>query len=121
VLTKILITLGVIIVVAMVFRTKRLPPGQAAAQTAAQDDTGIKPRTVAYALAGVAVLASIFFYYLKYTNDHQVMLIRVTSAANGQIVTYEAYRSDIKGKSFQTIDGRQVTIGDAERFEVLTR
>jgi hypothetical protein len=34
------------------------------------------------------------------------------------VATYRAYRSDVRGRRFATLDGRQVTIADSERIEI---
>lgn len=120
-LTKIAVTLAVIVIVSLVFKNKRpdLPRQQAAAEAEDGDKPGMKPQTIAYIIVGAIVLTGLLFWILDYKDDNRVMDIRITNPGTGQVETYQAHQKDIKGKTFTTLDGRQVTIGDSERFEIL--
>lgn len=119
-LTKIAITLAVIVIVSLVFKNKRPDlPRQQAAASETEDKPGMKSQTIAYIIVGAIVLTGILFWVLDYRDDNRVMDIRITNPGTGQVETYQAHQKDIKGKTFTTLDGRQVTIGDSERFEIL--
>lgn len=120
-LTKIAVTLAVIIIVSIVFKTKRpnLPVRQQAQADSEAEPSGMKPQTIAYIIVAAIVVTGIAFWILDYRDDHRVMDIRITNPGTGKVETYQAHQQDIKGKTFTTLDGRQVTIGDSERFEIL--
>jgi hypothetical protein len=44
--------------------------------------------------------------------------VRVINANTGAVVTYQVSPKDVTGRSFQTLDGRRVTLADVERMEV---
>lgn len=128
-LTKILFTLGVMVLVGLIFRTnnsnnqnqtRRGRGSNSGEKTADDENGGPSNATIAYAIVGFVLLASVFFFYLGYKDNHIIMDIRVTNPGNGEVVVYQAYKQDIDGRKFTTLDGREVTIGSAERFEVTT-
>jgi hypothetical protein len=43
----------------------------------------------------------------------------VINIDSGQSATYRAYRGDVEGRRFETLDGRIVTLADAERMELV--
>jgi len=120
-LTKLLLTVAVIVVVSLVFRNQRVPVVKRAEQARTQPDTGIKTHTVAYAIVGLIVCFAAIFWFLDWRESHRIFNIDVTSASGGQSVRYQAYQKDIKGKNFKTLDGREVTVGDSERIEMIAR
>jgi hypothetical protein len=46
------------------------------------------------------------------------MTIRVINTSTGEIGSYRAYQSMIRGRSFVTLDGRTITVSNAERVEI---
>ncbi len=120
-LTKLLITIAVIVIVSLVFRNQRVPVVSKAEPVRKESDKGIKTHTVAYAIVGIIVFIGILFWVLDWRESHRIINIDVTSAATGDSVRYQAYQKDIKGKQFVTLDGRTVTVGDSERIEMIAR
>ncbi len=118
-LTKIAVTLAVIVIVSLVFKNKRPDLPRQQAETDGEQKSGMKSQTIAYIIVGAIVLTGLLFWILDYRDDRRVMDIRITNPGTGKVESYQAYQMDIKGKTFITLDGRQVTIGDSERFEIL--
>lgn len=117
-LTKVLFTLAVIIVIALVFRHK----GEKAAANAprkvkAQDQGGINSRTVIYSLLGLILAISALLFVLHWQDQHEIVNIEVTDGS-GNTVAYQAYKKSIEGRQFTTLDGRKVTLGDNDRVEM---
>jgi hypothetical protein len=115
-LTKVFFTLAVIIVVALVFRTKQ------AAQTApapkqSSDQGSLSTRIVAYFILGALVVISITVFVVDYRSDNQIIDIRVI-AEDGIGTMYQARQKSIKGRRFVTLDGKQVTLGESDRIEI---
>lgn len=115
-LVKILFTLLVIIVVALVFRTK-----QGASQSVSANDPvdtrSLPPRMVAYGLVGVLMLVSVAIFVIKYQSDNRIVNISVI-AKDGESTLYQARHKDIKGRQFLTLDGKQVALGESDRVEM---
>jgi len=74
---------------------------------------------VVYTVAGILALASGVVYYFKWQSDNTILTIRVISSQHEDPFTYKARQKDIKGRTFTTLDGLVVTLGDADRIELL--
>ena len=115
-LTKIFFTLAVIIVVALVFRTKqarKMPP----APPETSEQGSLSTRIVAYLILGVLAVISITVFVVDYRSDNQIINIRVI-AEDGIGTMYQARQKSIKGRRFVTLDGKQVTLGESDRIEI---
>ena len=119
-LTKILFTLAVILVVALVFRVKNTP-AKAAKPAAAQTQNskgGVSAAMVAYTLLGLVIAISALVFVLHWQDQHQVIDIQVTNS-QGNALKYQAYKKAIEGRRFTTIDGVSVDLADSDRIEIL--
>ena len=116
-LTKILFTLAVILVVALVFRVKNTPGKPAAAQTQNRKG-GVSAAMVAYTLLGLVIAISALVFVLHWQDQHQVIDIQVTNS-QGNALKYQAYKKAIEGRRFTTIDGVSVDLADSDRIEIL--
>lgn len=112
-LTKIFFTLVVIIIVALVFRTKNAPK----VVKAAEQEGSLSVRTVAYFIIAALIIISSTVFYFKYRSDNTIVNIKVISE-DGTSTVYQAYQKSIKGRQFQTLDQRQVTLGESDRVEM---
>jgi len=119
-LTKILFTVIVIVGVAIFYRQKaekqNLDRAKQAESTVAE--ASISPRTLAYILIAVLVFISIVVFAFSWQRANQVINIRVT-AESGDVITYQAYQKDIKGRSFISLSGSQITLGESDRVEMI--
>jgi hypothetical protein len=57
------------------------------------------------------------FLYQQWRDAYQVVTLRVVDSRSGHAATYQAYRGDIEGRSFRTLDGRTITLAEVERLE----
>ncbi|SCZ61696.1 hypothetical protein [Thiohalomonas denitrificans] len=68
----------------------------------------------------LAVLGvSAFVFWLEWEAEHQVFTVRVIDTRSGEVRQYPVYRDAVSNRSFQTIDGRRVTLADVERMELV--
>jgi hypothetical protein len=77
-------------------------------------------RTVRLALwffVAMTVMGGLVYAWWEWQAAHRILDIRVIGSG-GEVATYRAYRSDVRGRRFATLDGRQVTIADSERIEI---
>ena len=115
-LTKILFTLVVIIVVALVFKTKTASKARVVeAPEPAEGSLSVK--TVAYLIVGILVIISATIFVFKYQSDNRIVNIRVI-AEDGTSTVYQARQKEIKGRHFLTLDNKQVTLGESDRIEM---
>ncbi len=119
-LTKLLFTVAVIIVVLLVYQARFRPVSEAVRKAKSEPLFAHKPsKWVIYTVAGILALSSGVVYYFKWQSDNTILTIRVISSQQEQPFTYKARQKDIKGRTFTTLDGRVVKLGDAERIELL--
>ena len=120
---KILFTIGVILVVALIWRTRH--PAQASANA---EPRLINPRTQrGWPMKGLAIgaialmlLASGFLLYDHWRDSAEVIFIRVVDAPSGRATEYRAQRGDIQDREFVTTDGRRIVLAETERLETST-
>jgi Na+/H+ antiporter NhaC len=113
-LTKIIFTLIVIVIVALVFRNKQA--SRPAEKVQPTDVGSLSTRTVAYCILALLITISITVFIFSYRADNQIITIRVISE-DGNSTIYQAKQKFIKGRQFQTLDGTQVSLGESDRIE----
>ena len=120
-LLKVLFTLAVILAVAVIFRVKnqplKPPPPDA---TTDRSGAGVSSRAVIYTLLGLIIAISILVFVLHWSDQRQIINIRVTNI-QGETINYQAYRKTIEGRRFTTLDGVDVTLGANDRVEMLNQ
>jgi hypothetical protein len=126
VITKIFFTMLVIIVVGMIFRSQNQGKDQSKASAHSgknkpdktpDEPASLAPRTVAYLLVGLLIIVSGVVYYFSWSDSNQLVTLRVISAG-GTLSEYQAYRKDIKGREFNSIDGTYIRLADTDRLEM---
>ena len=119
--TKLLLTLGVILIVVMVVRGQTQPPKGAAAKPSPPPPSKSKPSTTritAWTLVGVFVTLTLAYSAWQWLGTREVVSVRVVNANTGTGIRYRAYRGDIGEHGFTTIDGRSISLAEIERLEV---
>lgn len=114
-LSKILFTLAVIAAVVLLFRLRARPVPQA---EAAPDETAQGFRWLALLAVGLMILGSAYFIWQTWRDASEVLVLKVVDTRSGHVTEYRAYRSDLDGRSFRTLDGRRITLAETERLEV---
>ena len=115
-LTKILFTLAVIIVVTIIFRVKTTK-GQPVTE-AVIARSGVSAAVVAYTLLGLVLAISALVFVLHWQDQREIISIQVTGG-QGETTRYQAYKKDIDGRRFTTIEGRAVDLAASDRIEIL--
>ncbi len=119
-LTKILFTVIVIVIVLLVYQTRFKPVARTVQKMRPGDSTFVKPsKWVIYSVVFVLALASGVVYFFKWQNDNSIITIHVVSVDREEPAIYKALQKNIKGRTFTTLDGRIVTLGDSDRIEIL--
>lgn len=75
-------------------------------------------RLGAYGLLVIMLGGAGFYLYHQWRDAYQVVKVRVIDTRSGQTVVYQAYKGDVAGRSFQTVDGRTVALAEVERLEL---
>jgi hypothetical protein len=124
--TKILFTVLIIAGILLYVRrqeTKRSPEPATQASSSPSPQTLTRtpsrlPLIAAYTALVLTLAIGGLFYYLNWKEDHRVMTIRVINTSTGEIDSYQAYQSMVRGRSFVTLDGRTITVSNAARIEI---
>ena len=122
-LTKIFLTLLVLVGAIMVMRNRQATVAQQSRQGAAQaaqareDKVLTRILIIAFVVTMLVIGGGVFYW--QWQASHEVLEIKVINGSTGQVTTYQAYQDALKGRSFKTLDGRSITVGDSERIEVM--
>jgi hypothetical protein len=120
---KILFTLAVILLVALIWRTRQpVRPVDASPRL-------INPRRsrrfeafryLAVGIVAVLLAASVYLLYDHWRERHEVVVVRVIDASSGRSSDYRVRRGDIGDRRFVTEDGREIVLAETERLETST-
>lgn len=119
-LTKLLLTIGVIVAVVLIFRTHRPTPAQPPRpqSTATGRPALSATRLSAWLLIAVIVGITLAATAWQWFQTEDVMTVRVINSNTGDSVSYQVYRHDAGARRFQTVDGRTITVAEVERMEI---
>lgn len=120
---KLLLTLLVVVVALAVLRARgrsRVAPVRVVGSTEPLRVATPLVRTIAYVVAAVLLLTAGWTYYLHWQEGREEVTVRVINTRTGEAVDYRARRGGLRSHTFETLDGRTVTIADVERIEVLS-
>lgn len=117
-LTKILFTALVIFSVYAFYRLKRRVPIEKTRAKQAAQSSPVGRYTAYGFVAMLLVVSSIVFLY-QWQQAHKIVTIRVIDGNSGNVTVYKAYRKSIKGSRFESLDGKSVVLGEAERVEYI--
>ena len=118
--TKILLTLGVIVLCLMILPRR----GPSKLKTVVNPQT-LRNRKImrnaALAFMGVMVLTAGAMIYLEVDKRNAVVTVHVINTQSGDSKSYRVQKSDIHSDGFTTTDGVQVFVAGVERIEIETR
>ncbi|WP_308443277.1 MULTISPECIES: hypothetical protein [unclassified Shewanella] len=115
VLTKILITL-LIIVGAMVYMRKPREKGVRASTK--ELGKNIKLRIVAYVLIGLSLTATSAYWYWDWSDGNKVVSVTIVSPMSNESVVYQVRKKDIASNEITTINGIRIRLSNQERIIV---
>lgn len=120
---KVLFTLGVILLVALIWRTRQSPGPQAGNGPRLINPPAARRapwRGLAVVTVFLMILASGLLLYDYWLDRSEVLVIQVVDATTGRSIEYRARRGDIDDRTFLTTDGRRVVLAETERLETTT-
>lgn len=120
---KILFTLGVILVVYLIWRTRNpvLPQRDISPRVINPPPERRRPlRLLAVVAAALMLTASALLLYDYWRDNNEVIVIRVIDAGSGTVTEYRARRGEIGDREFVSLDGRRVVLAETERLETST-
>lgn len=120
---KVLFTIAVILVVALIWRTRapRRPGGRPPPRLINPVPARRWPlKGLAIAVVALMLLTSAYLLYEHWRDSSEVIFIRVVDAGSGRTAEYQAQRGDIRDREFITTDGRRIVLAETERLETST-
>ena len=123
-LTKIaftlLIIIGAIVYVRIRARNRALAPMAPPLPRPARSE---RPRLTYYFAIGlltIMLLGAGYYLFQMWFDDSRIITVRVINSNTGSVTSYEVRKGDVEaGKgTFQTVDGRTVTLAAVERLEM---
>jgi hypothetical protein len=121
---KVLFTIGVILVVALIWRTRTPrraiggPPSRVINNLPSERRWPLKG--IALGVVALMLITSAYLLYQHWLDSNEIIFIRVVDARSGHATEYRAQRGDIQDREFITTDGRRVVLAETERLETST-
>lgn len=115
-ITKILLTIAVIVIVMLVFRGKS--SRRTGPQTVTVNDNTRALKIAAVITVGVMIAGAALWALTSWRDATEIVTVRVVNSQTGDAVVYQAHRNDIDERSFRTVKGVRVMLADTERLEV---
>ena len=117
-LTKILVTLLVIIGAIVYLRRGR---GNKVSRSAAMAETEKYPffsRAIIYAMIAMSMLATAGYWGWSLYDDNTVVDVTISSPIEAMTASYKVRKKDIEAKKITTIDGIQIRLSNQERLTI---
>ena len=121
-LTKLLLTIGVIIGCLWMLssrREKTEPKLKTIANPEAQQRQKLL-RMGAWSFMALMVIAAVVMISVEMWDQNKVVTVHVINTQSGVRISYQARREDVQGSSFTTVEGRQIFTAGIERIEIET-
>ena len=119
-ISKILLTLGVILVCLWLLSTRNKPELRTIPNPAEQGRRK-QLRLAAFAFMGIMIAVALATVYFELDERSAVVTVHVINTQSGVKKSYRAERSEIHSDGFTTLDGIQVFVAEVERIEIEAR
>lgn len=120
-LTKILLTLTVIVVCVLVISARRNKPkggGTGIAVNKEALERQKQLRQAAWIFMGVMVVAAGTMMTVELWDKNALVTVHVINTQSGERMSYQARREDVSQNSFTTVEGRRIFTAGVERIEI---
>ena len=119
-ISKILITLGVIVACMMMLSARAKPKLKTIPNPAVERNKKLM-RNSAFAFMGVMAIAASVMIYLEVDNRNAVVTVNVINTQSGSSKSYRVMKNDIHSDGLTTTEGVQVFVAGIERIEIESR
>ncbi len=72
---------------------------------------------IAFGVLSLTLLTGSIMLFLNWQDEHRLFEIKIVNPQTGGTDTYQAYKKDLRGRTFTTITGQQITVSELERLE----
>lgn len=73
---------------------------------------------LAVSLVVLTLATAVGFFIYDWQDNHERVIVKVTNPHNGETVSYQVYKGDLQERSFETVQGQIIRVGNSERIEV---
>ncbi len=116
-ISKIIITLAVIMVCMWMLSSRRSPELREVSNPAAERNKKAF-RLTAIAFMLLMLIAASVMVYLEFDQQSRVVVVNVVNIQSGATKSYRVKKNDIHESGFTTVDGTQVFVAEIERIEI---
>ncbi len=119
-LTKLLLTLGVIIACFWVISARRNSP-RPKIKTIVSKETQERQKLLrrgAWSFMVLMVLAAVVMIVVELRDKNMLVTVHVINTQSGERISYQARREDVQQNSFTTLSGRKIFTAGVERIEI---
>ncbi|MGZ9897329.1 hypothetical protein [Shewanella gaetbuli] len=120
-LTKILVTLLVIIGASFYLKRGRKPESKTAQIIKEQSSTPLFNRLMISSVIAVSLLATALYWGWTVYDENQVVTVEITSPIDAISAQYQVRKKDIKATKITTVDGVEVRLSNQERITISTQ
>lgn len=119
-LTKLLVTIGVIIACIWLVSARRdrpQPKIKAIVSKEVQERQKLLRRG-AWSFMALMVLAAVIMIAIELQDKNALVTVHVINTQSGERISYQARREDVEQNSFTTVSGRKIFTAGVERIEI---
>jgi|TARA_R110001592_G_scaffold165315_1_gene399566 TRAP-type C4-dicarboxylate transport system permease small subunit len=120
VLTKILVTILVILGAIVYLRRGRGHKVNRIADMADAQKSPLLSRVIIYTMIAVSMLASAGYWGWSWYDDNTVVEVTITSPIEAMTNSYKVRKKDIEAQRITTVDGIQIRLSNQERLTIKT-
>ena len=119
-LTKVLLTLTVIMICIWLISARRDNPKVKARAIVSTETLERQKqfRRAAWVFMGVMIIAAVIMMVVELWDKNALVTVHVINTQSGERISYQARREDVQGNSFTTVEGRKIFTAGVERIEI---
>lgn len=119
-LTKVLLTLSVIMICIWLISARRDNPKVKARAIVSTEtlERQKQLRRAAWIFMGVMIVAAVIMMVVELWDKNALVTVHVINTQSGERISYQARREDVQGNSFTTVEGRKIFTAGVERIEI---
>ncbi|WP_144213076.1 hypothetical protein [Shewanella donghaensis] len=117
-LTKLIVTLLVILACVMYIRSGRAKKESPALVSMGSDSSPLFSKLIIYPMIAVSMLATAAFWGWSWYDDNTIVEVTISSPVEAMSTTYQVRKKDIEAQRITTIDGIQIRLSNQERITV---
>ncbi|MDO6619817.1 MULTISPECIES: hypothetical protein [unclassified Shewanella] len=117
-LTKILVTLLVIVACVLYIRSGRGTKKKPALVSMGSDSSPLFSKLIIYPMIAVSMLVTAAFWGWSWYDDNKIVQVTISSPVEAMSATYYVRKKDIEAQRITTVDGIQIRLSNQERITV---